>query len=121
MSKLILVVEDERDQRELLLELLHEEGGYRAIGAATAKGALEAVAHECPALVVCDLLLPDGDGREVCKRVNEICPEPPPFIFLTGVAPTKTQDVEQKTLRKPVDVDAFLAMVERHVSRRPRT
>jgi CheY-like chemotaxis protein len=119
LSKLILVVEDERDQRELLVELLNEEGSYRAVGAATAKAALEAVARECPALVLCDLALPDGDGRELCNRIREICPEPPAFVFLTGLAPTKTQDIGEATLRKPVDVESLLAMIERHASRRP--
>ncbi|MEP6651854.1 MAG: response regulator [Myxococcales bacterium] len=114
MSNLILLVEDEADQRELLVELLQYDG-YRAVGAASGKEALSAVAKECPRLVLCDLNLPDMDGRELCRHVYEMCPQPPTFVFLTGVTSFKTGDIPQERILKPVIIEDLLAVVARHV------
>ena len=117
VSDLILLVEDEADQRELLLELLQHEG-YRAVGVGKGKEALAAVSIECPALVLADVILPDMDGRDLREEIHKTCPEPPTFVFLTGLAPTHTARISQETLRKPVDIAELLAAVARHVKRR---
>jgi two-component system, OmpR family, alkaline phosphatase synthesis response regulator PhoP len=65
-KKTILVVEDEPDIRELVRYNL-EQAGFRVAEAEDGEGALRQVGAERPALVILDLMLPQGDGLEVCR------------------------------------------------------
>jgi DNA-binding response OmpR family regulator len=65
----ILVVEDERDIRELVHFHLEQEG-YAVREADTGESCLALLATERPALVVLDLMLPGIDGLEVCRRMR---------------------------------------------------
>jgi two-component system, OmpR family, alkaline phosphatase synthesis response regulator PhoP len=68
-SKKILVVEDERDILQLV-KLYLEKEGYRVSTAATGPDGLKAARSEHPDLLVLDLMLPDMDGLEICKRLR---------------------------------------------------
>jgi DNA-binding response OmpR family regulator len=77
----ILLVEDEASIAEPFANRLRREGFAPTI-ARTAREALERAAAEPPALVVLDLNLPDGDGRDVARalrRDSEV-----PIIMLTA-------------------------------------
>ncbi|HLT30071.1 MAG TPA: hybrid sensor histidine kinase/response regulator [Myxococcaceae bacterium] len=65
----ILLVEDDADCREVLSQVLTEEG-YRVMEAASASEAHSLLAHIRPALVLLDLRLRDGDGREVLRTLR---------------------------------------------------
>ena len=65
----ILVVEDDEDISELVAYNL-VKAGYRVTRAATGREALARVAEEPPDLVVLDLMLPETDGTEVCRRLK---------------------------------------------------
>lgn len=65
----ILVVDDEPHIIELA-ELYLKNEGYRVLSATDGAQALEMVESERPALVVLDLMLPEVDGWEVCRRVR---------------------------------------------------
>ncbi len=65
----ILVVEDDREMRSLLLRSLAYEG-YQVESVATGEEAMEKVASAAPDLVVLDLMLPGIDGLEVCRRLR---------------------------------------------------
>lgn len=67
----ILVVEDVPVTREFLRALL-EDGGYRVRVATTAAEAQVALQEAIPDLLVLDLLLPDGNGLEVCKALRAL-------------------------------------------------
>ena len=64
--KLILVVEDEPDIRELVRYNL-EQAGFKVAEAVDGEDALRRVGEERPALIILDLMLPQGDGLEVCR------------------------------------------------------
>ena len=66
----ILVVDDEPQVLRGLLAAL-TAAGYEAEGAATAAAAVDAAALRPPDAVVLDLLLPDGTGTEVARRLRE--------------------------------------------------
>ncbi|MCW5893641.1 MAG: response regulator transcription factor [bacterium] len=86
MKRTILVVEDERDIRELVRFHLAQEG-YAVREADTGEAALAQVAVERPALVVLDLMLPGTDGLEVCRRLrNAEATHNTPIIMLTARA-----------------------------------
>jgi DNA-binding response OmpR family regulator len=65
----ILVVEDEESISQPFAEALRR-AGFEALVTATAAGALELAASEEPDLVMLDLALPDGDGRDVCRELR---------------------------------------------------
>jgi DNA-binding response OmpR family regulator len=77
----ILLVEDERSIAEPFARMLGREG-FVATVAATAAGALEAFDREQPDLVLLDLNLPDGDGRDVARELRSRSRVP--IIMLTA-------------------------------------
>jgi two-component system, OmpR family, response regulator RegX3 len=77
----ILIVEDEASIAEPFARLLEREGFATTI-ADTAAGALRAARAERPDLVVLDLALPDGDGRDVCRTLR--AESHVPVIMLTA-------------------------------------
>ena len=85
-SKKILIVEDEHDILQLI-KLYLEKEGFRTVAATTGAEGLRQVKQEKPDLVVLDLMLPEIDGLEVCKRLRS-APETAmlPIIMLTAKA-----------------------------------
>ncbi|HEX7557239.1 MAG TPA: response regulator transcription factor [Leptolinea sp.] len=68
-DELILLVDDEPNIIQLARMYLEREG-YRVISAADGKAALETIRSKKPNLVVLDVMLPELDGLEVCKRLR---------------------------------------------------
>src|SRR2546428_13579869 len=69
MVREVLVVEDEPDIRRLVV--LHlERDGFRCRTAANGPDALREVKAAVPDLVILDLMLPELDGLEVCRRLR---------------------------------------------------
>lgn len=81
---LILVVDDEESIQELLRYNLEKEG-YKVLAARDGFEALERVQKDRPDLVVLDVMLPQMDGMEVCRRIR-LNPEfrELPVIMLTA-------------------------------------
>jgi twitching motility two-component system response regulator PilG len=69
-KKKILIVEDEESLLKLESILLTSKG-YHVEGAADGLAALEAVKRLAPDLVLLDIMLPEIDGFEVCRRIKE--------------------------------------------------
>ncbi len=69
MSKRILVVEDNEDNRRIIRDLL-KAGGYESIEAITGEDGLAAAKREKPDLILMDIQLPLMDGYEVTRRVK---------------------------------------------------
>ena len=67
--KKILIIEDERDILQLV-KLYLEKEGYRTATAATGTEGLDNAKQHKPDLIVLDLMLPEIDGLEVCKRLR---------------------------------------------------
>jgi len=65
----ILLVEDERDLRELLGRYF-DEMGYRVLLAGDGTDALDLAERERPQLILLDLSLPDLDGLETCRKLK---------------------------------------------------
>ena len=85
-GKKILVVEDEQDIAQLVQHYLQKEG-FRSVTAMSGVEALKQVKEEKPDLIVLDLMLPEMDGLDVCKRVRS-APDTAmiPIIMLTAKA-----------------------------------
>ncbi len=77
----ILFVEDEASISEPFCEALRREG-FDPVVAPTAAAAMAAAERTEPDLVLLDLRLPDGDGRDVCRRLRRLSDTP--IIMLTA-------------------------------------
>ncbi len=113
----ILVVDDESDIRNLLTEILSEEG-YEVDAAANAGEARASRAHRVPDLVLLDIWMPDVDGitllREWSTQGGESCP----VVMMSGHGTVETA-VEATRLgafdfvEKPLSLAKLLRTVER--------
>lgn len=77
----ILLVEDERSIAEPFAGALAREG-FEPVIAGTARAALDLFHRHDPQLVLLDIALPDGDGREVCRELRR--ESSVPIIMLTA-------------------------------------
>ena len=121
MPQLILVVDDEPKVARLARDYL-EKNGFRVTVAADGQSALVIARREKPDLVILDLLLPQIDGREVCRilrRESDV-----PIIMLTALS----EEIDQVTgleigaddyITKPFSVRTLVARV-RSLLRRTR-
>ncbi len=66
----ILVVEDERDLREVLSYNLSREG-FQVSVASTGSDGLQRARSQKPDMILLDLMLPDVDGLEICRLVRQ--------------------------------------------------
>ncbi len=69
MSKTILVIDDDATIRDVLERYLRREG-FAVRTTADGQTALQTVSTEKPDLIVLDLMLPQLDGWEVCRRLR---------------------------------------------------
>ncbi|AKB22140.1 PAS domain S-box protein [Methanosarcina sp. WH1] len=103
----VLIVDDERDQVELLCLQLEDE--YFPIPAYTGKEAIELVKTELPDLILLDLMLPVSDGYEICSILkNDPVYRFIPIIIISGLIekPNKiraTQCGADDFINKPID------------------
>jgi DNA-binding response OmpR family regulator len=81
-GELILLVDDEANITDLAALYLSKEG-FRTQAAADGSAALAAVGEDKPAAMVLDLMLPELDGYEVCRRLRAEG-NPIPIIMLTA-------------------------------------
>ncbi len=110
--KRILVVDDELVLAEIICEFLQDEG-YEAVMANGSRSALQLLETERPNLVVLDVMMPDGDGRDVAKVVHAH-PELrhiPVVIMSAGVSFQHLHVPTAGFLRKPFDLGELLALV----------
>lgn len=70
MSNSILIVDDEKEIRDLI-EIYLKNEGYKVIKASNGEEALDILEKEKINLIVLDIMMPKIDGLEVCKKVRE--------------------------------------------------
>ena len=99
-TQTVLVVEDESSIASFVALYL-KNAGYGVKTAATGGEALSDVAAEMPALIVLDLMLPDIDGIEVCRRIRKSSDVP--ILMLTA----RDEDVD-KIIGLEVGADDYL-------------
>ncbi len=78
----ILVVDDDPDIRQVLKANL-ELHGFETVAAEDCREARAVLDRYLPALVILDLMLPDGDGLEICHALKKESPRTP-VIMLTA-------------------------------------
>ncbi|MEJ2446634.1 MAG: response regulator transcription factor [Anaerolineales bacterium] len=100
-GELILLVDDEPNIIELA-QLYLEREGYRVLSVGDGLAALKAVEIHRPSLVVLDLMLPEVDGLDVCRRLRSK-KDPVAILMLTA----RDEDID-KILGLELGADDYL-------------
>lgn len=114
----ILVVDDERDIRELVAGVLEDEG-YQTRSAADSDAALEAIATRRPSLVLLDVWLKDSrlDGLELLDEMKRRDPTIPVLVISGhGNLDTAVSAIRRGAadfIEKPFEAERLLLLVER--------
>ena len=116
----VLVVDDEKDIREMLVDFLRDSG-YDVSEADSGSAALKAIDQFKPSLVMLDIILPDVDGVSVYEELrSKKATSNVPVIFFTalgeGIPPTFARQMESapySLIPKPVNTSVLLEEVER--------
>lgn len=87
-SETILIADDEASIRDLVRLYLEKEG-YKVVSAANGAEAVASVRDNAPDLLILDLMMPEVDGWEVCRRVR--LESDLPIIMLTA----RDQDIDK--------------------------
>ena len=116
MTEHILVVDDEQSILDFLGLLLDEEG-YRVTTADTVTSARECLSNDTFDLVLCDIMMPDGNGldllQEIQKTDSRAC-----VIMMTAYTSTRNAIEAMKLgahdyVSKPFDVDELKVVIAR--------
>ena len=118
-ERTILVVEDDAAIADLLGWVLGD-AGYRVHSASTVAAAMELVETSRPAVVVADLMLPDGSGSEVVERVKADSGRDVAAIVMSA-HPEAREHARRAgadaCLPKPFDLDDLYATIDGLLSR----
>jgi two-component system KDP operon response regulator KdpE len=107
----VLVVDDEQQILRALRTSLRG-AGYEVETAETAEGALAAAAMRPPEAVILDLVLPDGDGIEVCRELRRWSSAPVILLSAVGEERQKVAALDAGAddyVTKPVGIEELLA------------
>jgi two-component system KDP operon response regulator KdpE len=122
MPEKILIIDDEEATVHLIAMLL-EKRGFETIKAYRAEEGLRKAYRHQPDLVLLDIMMPEMNGWEICKRLREMSDVP--VVFLTARSDVKdvVKGLElgaDDYITKPYDNDELVARVRAHLRRSPR-
>jgi CheY-like chemotaxis protein len=108
----ILIVDDEREIRELVHRLA-ERAGYQAVEADSASAALQILQQsQPPQLMLTDIVMPGTSGLMLAAQAHILRPSLP-VIFMTGFADLYQDELSGSVcLRKPFKAAELLAAIQ---------
>jgi two-component system nitrogen regulation response regulator NtrX len=114
----ILIVDDERDIRELISEILKDEGFATRL-AGNSDDAMSAINAEAPSLMILDIWLKDSrmDGIDILKTVKRDNPDIP-VVIISGhgnieIAVAAIKQGAYDFIEKPFNIDQLLVVIRR--------
>ena len=114
----ILITDDERDIRELISEILIDEG-YTTRLAGTSDECMAQITKEVPALMILDIWLKDSnmDGIDILKTVKREYPDVP-IVIISGhgnieIAVAAIKQGAYDFIEKPFNIDQLLVVIRR--------
>jgi len=125
LRRLVLIADQDKEERTALAELL-QRAGFDVVEAASGDDALALAQEGVLALVILEVPLPGMSGYEVCRALQEERGNDVPVLFLSG---TRTESYDRVAglslgaddyLVKPYAPDELLARVRRLVAKRPK-
>jgi two-component system response regulator HydG len=114
MPKLVLIVDDEKEFRELYSKVM-EEAGFNTIMVSSTEEALEAFQNKKPDLIISDVKMSGKDGISLLRSIREVDHETP-FLLVTAHANIKDAVTSLQLgavnyLEKPVDMNELRSLV----------
>ena len=114
----ILIVDDEKDIRELISEILIDEGFSTRLASNSAE-CLNQVSSALPSLLILDIWLKDSnmDGIDILKKVKVDCPQVP-AVIISGhgnieIAVSAIKQGAYDFIEKPFNIEQLLVVVRR--------
>jgi DNA-binding response OmpR family regulator len=88
-SGLIMVVDDDPNLRRIYHDVL-TANGYSVVLAKSGEECLSLLHRTLPKVIVLDIMMPEMDGIETCKRARKMVGENVPILFLTAADAMET-------------------------------
>lgn len=121
MSQVILIIDDERAQREVLRGFL-KKLGYTVEAAACGKEGLEIVTQKVVDVVLTDFQMPDMTGMEVLEQIKKLNPEISVIMFTAYGSIERSVEAMKKGaedyLIKPINLDELELSIKRSLDKR---
>lgn len=119
MAKKILIVDDEPDILELAVIRL-ETVGYEVIKVASSEEALKLLKKEKPDLILLDMVLPDMQGDELCKKLKSDpgLKDIPIVLFTASIVriPEKVEEImADDYVLKPFEPEDLLFKIKKFI------
>ena len=115
-AALVLVIDDDRDIRESLAEVLEDEG-FEVVGAAHGQEALDKLEQGLsPKVMLLDLMMPVMDGFQFYEhwKSSPKLKAIPLFVVTAGRAQQEQLPEATKFLHKPLELDRLLQLLAEH-------
>ena len=108
-KRVVLVVDDDPDIRELLCELVEDEPGCVPVPAKNGREALDALARleSPPCLILLDMMMPDMNGREVLSALEKDDAHARIPVTVITAAPGPSPRTSGGALPKPFTAEAI--------------
>ncbi len=112
-ESIILVVDDDLECRELLSDLLTNEG-YLVVCAEDGRQALDYMSSSTPSLILLDLMMPNMSGSEfLARQKNDPRFASVPVVIISGSGLAREVEV-RAVVHKPVDFALLKRVVEQN-------
>jgi DNA-binding response OmpR family regulator len=115
----ILIVDDDAMAREILKRIL-EHAGYEVMTAGSGPEALRKLHEGIPHLVVVDLMMPEMDGFELCRRIKSHLDVPIMILSAVAAIESKVEGLQmyaEDYIVKPFEKEELVARVQRVLRR----
>ena len=122
-QKKILLVDDEQELLDMVVSILKEDGYTHIATAKTAAEGAKSAQKNPPDLAVLDVMLPDGSGFELLKRLKETRDYPVLFLSARGEDEDRLQGLglgADDYITKPFSPSELVARVKAHLARYER-
>ncbi|NGP59508.1 response regulator transcription factor [Paenibacillus thiaminolyticus] len=123
MKPCVLIADDDKEIVDLIADSLEDEG-FAAVKAYSGQDVLELTKDRSYALLLLDIMMPNGSGSEICRTIRDRVTAP--IVFITA----KSRDLDKVVgfeigaddyITKPFSIDELVARVKAHIRRDHRS
>lgn len=119
----VLIADDDKEIVDLIADSLEDEG-FATVKAYSGQDVLELTKDRSYALLLLDIMMPNGSGTEICRTIRDRVTAP--IVFITA----KSRDLDKVVgfeigaddyITKPFSIDELVARVKAHIRRDHRS